>query len=317
MRFFWLNFHVNYACRHSGMCCASGWPIPVEAVRVPLIEAAITRDVIPLRAVPWLVADAAAPEDVAGTLALRPNGHCVFFEAGRPGCSIHAIKPAACVHFPYVCLIDPRGVHVTLSHFCPTAASMLFDDRDITIIEAPSPLPDDVIEGLDARDALPPEARPSRLMSFQEFTSWERDQIARAEIGEWQDDDLELFEHARAAVPPPWSWPEPPRNVSAAWWSAVAPTWAHFDEALRRFMAAKIFGSWSAYLGDGLGAVLRTAQVAAAVLRVESARQCAMSGRPLDRHLLTEAIRMTDLLLVHYADPARLAGSPSTRPQVT
>ena len=127
--FFWLNFHLPYACRQSGMCCTSGWPIPVERARVPLIQRAIAADTIPLRVVSWLSAEEGAPDEVAGTLALRENGHCVFFEAGRPGCAIHGVKPSACVHFPYVCLIDPRGVRVNLSHFCPTSTALLFEHR--------------------------------------------------------------------------------------------------------------------------------------------------------------------------------------------
>ncbi|HYB96892.1 MAG TPA: YkgJ family cysteine cluster protein [Vicinamibacterales bacterium] len=309
MRYYWLNFHVSYACRDSGMCCSSGWPIPVERAQVAPIEAAITREQIPLRVVPWLVPDAGAPADVAGTLGLRPNGHCVFFEAGRPGCSIHDVKPAACVHFPYVCLIDQRGVHVTLSHFCPTAAGLLFEHSGpIEIVEGPSPIAaGGALEGLDARDALPPSIDGRRLMSFEEFTSWERAQADTVHVGDWQDDDLQWFERARAAVPAPWSWPQAPEDASGVWWSAVAPSWFRFDDALRCYAAAKMFGSWSAYMGDGLDAVMRTARIATAVLRIESARQCMIFGRPLDRELMTEAIRQTDLLMVHYADPARLA----------
>ncbi|MEZ5288117.1 MAG: hypothetical protein R2712_25640 [Vicinamibacterales bacterium] len=45
------------------------------------------------------------------------------------------------MHFPFVCAIDPRGVHVTLSHYCPTAARMLFDETAApTVVEGrPSP----------------------------------------------------------------------------------------------------------------------------------------------------------------------------------
>ena len=154
---------------------------------------------IPLRVEPWLTTGDEAPEDVAGILALRSNGHCVFFEAGRPGCAIHDVKPAGCVHFPYLCLIDPRGVHVTLSHFCPTAAAMLFEHNGpIAIVEGPPPIGDGQdLEGLDARESLPPlpastfaevrwtrldrpGAERPRLMSFDELTAWERDQVARA-----------------------------------------------------------------------------------------------------------------------------------------
>jgi len=116
---FWLNFHVAYACRHSGECCSSGWPIPVESDRV-----------IPIRSLAgrhddsWLIRDANAPEDVAGTLALQDNGHCVFHGAG--GCGAYAARPASCAHFPYVCLIDQRGVPVTLTHYCSSGAPMVF-----------------------------------------------------------------------------------------------------------------------------------------------------------------------------------------------
>ncbi len=158
---YWLNFHLPYACRHSGLCCTSGWPIPVEHARVAAIEEHIARDVIPLQiphgvragnAAPWLVTAANMPEDVAGTLALRDNAHCAFFGAGRPGCAIHGIKPASCTHFPLVCLFDQRGVHVTLSHYCPTSTALLFEHSGpIAICEGPSPLPDvNLLEGLRA-----------------------------------------------------------------------------------------------------------------------------------------------------------------------
>lgn len=321
MKFFWLNFHVDYACRHSGMCCTSGWPIPVERSRVALIEETISRKVVPLRAVPWLIPAGDAPDDVAGMLAVRDNGHCVFFEAGGPGCSIHDVKPAGCVHFPYVCLIDQRGVHVTLSHYCPTAASMLFEHGDpVAIVEGPAPIEGDSIEGLDARDSLPPtfakatagkpgEVLP-RLMSWDELDAWQRDQITNARIGDFESDDIALFESARAAVPPPWSWPEPPPRVEEIWWSLVAPKWHFFSDTLTRYAAAKAYASWSLYLGNGVDAAQHTARIAAAVLRVEAARQCGWSGRELDRELLTEAIRQSDLLLVHYADPQLLARPP-------
>ena len=80
-----------------------------------------------------------------------------------------------------------------------------------------------------------------------------------------------------------------------------------FDDVLTRYAAAKVFASWSLYLGDGVEAAADTARIAAAVLRIECARQCALFQRPLDRELMTEAIRQSDLLLVHYADPGLLA----------
>lgn len=63
--------------------------------------------------------------------------------------------PAACRHFPRVCLRDLRGVSVTLSCFCPTAAEMLFrEDVDLAVVSGPHPVPiGTVVEGLDARGA--------------------------------------------------------------------------------------------------------------------------------------------------------------------
>jgi Fe-S-cluster containining protein len=312
VKFHWLNFHVPYACRDSGICCTSGWPIPVERSSVALIEDTIARKVIPLRVEPWLVAEGDAPDDVAGMLAVRDNGHCVFFEAGERGCAIHSVKPAGCVHFPYVCLIDQRGVHVTLSHYCPTAAALLFESNDpIAIVDGPAPVAGDSIEGLDARDSLPPvlPGGSGRLMSFDELDAWQRDQVAGAKIGDFQSDDIARFDRARAAVPAPWSWAEAPPKAESVWWSLVAPRWHFFSDALTRYAAAKAFASWSLYLGDGIEAAIENARIAAAVLRVEAARQCGWSGRQLDRELLTEAIRQSDLLLVHYADPQRLTAS--------
>jgi hypothetical protein len=159
--------------------------------------------------------------------------------------------------------------------------------------------------------AVKSSAAKVRLMSWEELSAWERDQIASANVDELHADDVALFSHARAAVPAPWTWPQPPEHLDEIWWSQVAPRWAQFDDVLANYAAAKVFASWSLYLGDGVAAAAHTARIASAVLRIESARQCAMFGRPLDRELMIEAIRQSDLLLVHYADPAMLAATSS------
>ena len=268
---------------------------------------------------PWLVTSADRPDDVAGTLALGENAHCVFFEAGRPGCAIHDVKPASCLHFPFVCLFDQRGVHVALSHYCPTSTALLFEhDGPIEIVEGPSPIADlEMLEGLDARDALPPvrSAAREQLMTLAELDAWQGDQIVAAKMEELQGGDVALFDHARAAVPAPLSWPEAPGQLESIWFSMVAPSWPRFEDVLTRYAAAKAFASWSLYLGDGVDAAKETARIAGAVLRIESARQCRAFGRPLDRELLANAIEQSDLLLVHYADPEKLATSSTDRRQ--
>lgn len=296
----WLNFHLPYACRHSGACCSSGWPIPVEVERV-----------IPLRSLAartdegWLVPATNAPPDVAGTLALGADGHCVFH--GAAGCGVHPARPASCEHFPYVCLIDARGVHVALSHYCPTAAALLFAHTDpIAIVDGPSPVAGRSLpEGLDARESLPPLESPTRLMSVDALARWEREAVTMP----WHPAAVptmvrtrELFEAARRAVPAPLDWPSAPGDLDRILAQQVDPAWAGFLPVLQRYRAAKMFASWALYLGDGIPAAERLVDQALAVLRVEAARQCEMAGGPLDAAKLKEAIRQTDLLLIHYAD---------------
>lgn len=235
-------------------------------------------------------------------LALQANGHCVFHGAG--GCGVHAARPASCAHFPYVCLIDQRGVHVTLSHYCPTAATLLFEDHGpIAIVEGVPPVAGlEVPEGLDARESLPPLESPGRLMTFDRFSAWELEEVGKAPRIPPMDAVAALFEQARFAVPAPFSWPEAPSGLEQQWEALVAPAWPAFAAVVQRYRAAKVFASWAAYTADGLDAVLRVADIADAVLRVEAVRQSVAAGRRLDGELLKQAVRQSDLLIVHYAD---------------
>lgn len=255
MTYFWLNFHIPYQCRHSGACCTAGWPIPIEHCRAALIKKG-----------EWLVGGDVAAE-YAGVLARDATGTCVLYD-GR--CTVYEHRPLSCVHFPYVCLIDARGVHVTLSHYCPTAASLLFEhDGPVAIVEGPSPVPAlEIPEGLDARESLPPAfaATPAgkpRLMSWKEFSDWERDELRT------------LAPLARQV------------NVE-------------FAPVIERYLAAKIFASWSAYLGEGTPAVRESVRAAQTLLQAQIGRACREAGRSsATAGLLLQAIRQTDLQLIH------------------
>jgi hypothetical protein len=114
-----------------------------------------------------------------------PDGTCGFFEPDHRLCAIHRVGgsqalPSTCQMFPRVVLRDARGVFVSLSHFCPTAAALLFDEAmAASIIEAPSSLVNgDVLEGLDARDTWAPLLRPGVLMDLESYGEWERQSIA-------------------------------------------------------------------------------------------------------------------------------------------
>ena len=246
VKYFWLNFHLPYACRHSGACCTAGWPIPVEPKRVALIKKG-----------DWL-AD-------GGVLPTTNAGACVFHDHG---CTVYEHRPLSCVHFPYVCMIDPRGVHVTLSHYCPTAATLLFDHSGaIEVVEGPSPVPIlDIPEGLDARESLPPivpgsESIRPRLMSWEQFSQWERDEMRTlpALVGD-----------------------QP------------------FAPVIERYLAAKLFASWAMYQDDdGIAAVRKFVRAAYLRLREEMEIGTIAAERPLDAEILLGAIRRVDFGLFH------------------
>lgn len=176
-----LSLHAGYGCRHTGSCCRT-WTVPAEPQIVELVTAGsvVSRAAGSLfvRADP---ADAAAP----WTIARDHSGRCVFFDRdGRRLCAIHEAAgaralPSACRHFPRVVLRDGRGTLMSLSHFCPTAAALLFEPNASAIVEAGDNLRlEEPVEGLDARRALPPLVRPGLLSDLEGYDAWERACVA-------------------------------------------------------------------------------------------------------------------------------------------
>ena len=284
-------------------------------------------------------------------LRSHADGACALFErgdAGRlPQCAVHrtcghAALPSACRHFPRIYLHDAYASRVTLSHYCPTAASLLFAPGDVRIVEASEELaPDDDREGLDARDALPPLLRPGMLMDVHSYGAWEAGAVSVLtdssvsldasvqrlasiveDIRRWHPGAGALIEHVRTAFNRhvtggtgiPLDDAEVARaeagldgDAGAGDERYVAAAWAGFTEPLRKYAASRLFGSWVAYQGRGLRTVLASVRCALAVVRIEAVRACAAAERPLDAALLRHAIRQTELLLVHKADRQDLA----------
>src|SRR5262249_43087644 len=141
-----LDFHAPYRCRHTGACCRAGWTIPFEDLTV-----------------------AARDGDGAGTFLDGPARRCSIHRAR----GLHPL-PVTRRMFPRTVLQDPRGTFVSLSHFCPTAAALLFDaDGDATLVEAPAALADiGELDGLDARAEWPPLLRRGVLMDLQSYGAW-------------------------------------------------------------------------------------------------------------------------------------------------
>ena len=182
----------------------------------------------------------APPSDAAGaglaTLRTGDDGACVFFErdAGRL-CAVqrqlgHAALPSACRHFPRVALLDARGTFVKLSHFCPTAARLLFrDDVPASIVtNAPAFPAEGEYEGLDARRVLPPLLRPGVLHTLESYTAWEAFAVRAFTRGDASPDALLALvagaaEEVRAWAPALGPVEHHVRRVAARWLAREGP----------------------------------------------------------------------------------------------
>lgn len=326
-----LSCHAEYRCRHAGACCTSGWPIPVELTLAPQLHAAV-RDGA-LRPVggadlPALLFPTDAPPDAPALLG-RVGDRCVFFGTHGTGrCEVHAVLghhalPLACRQFPRVTVRDPRGASVTLSHYCPTAASLLTRDATVTIVHGPGAFPaSGEYTGLDVRDALPPLLRPRMLMDWASWWEFERLGVetlgaARSprqalgvlratveDIRKWSPADGPLTERIVAAFGRgrPSSFaptthatsalvaqvldavPEPLRPMAR--WTGHTPT---SPGTAVRFLAAHAFANWTAHLGQGLRSWLRSLEAAMALLDAGA------------------GIRHADFLLRHLIEPRLFA----------
>lgn len=372
-----LSLHATYRCRDSGVCCSSGWPIPIEIAQYERLVPSLSDGSIGMatpHADPFLPTRG-LPDGAAAVLGQTPDGRCVFHDPTGRCCRIqrvhgHAALPIACQQFPRMCLIDPRGVHVTLSHYCPTAADLLFHDTPLAIVHDPPAFPPGAgYEGLDARQAFPPLLRPGVLMDWHTLDVFETHAIsifaqethsAEAALARldaiverlraWQIGDgpllaaceqaialaassdlkrepdfettfqttLRLDAEVRGAVPARSAGPSsrviesaapqpPPQDAGDAYRRLVDPAWRSFTRPLCRYLAAKLFANWCWYQGQGLRTLMRALQAALAVLRIEAARQTLANGRMLDRDLLRDACRRTDLLLMHLCAQDALA----------
>ena len=278
-----LSFHADYACRHSGACCSAGWIEP------------------------------------------RSDGVCRHFDAhSAGGCTVHRAHghealPHACQQFPRVATLSPLGTSVTLSAFCPTAASLLFDDAPFAIetrTDARS------YEGLDARGVMPPLLRDGMLMDWESVARWEA--LTVATLSEHRHDvecALTIIEEASLAVCKTWTPVEGPLSEAlegayrarASGMSAATalkelrrdrrsspgstrpagaedmPDARPSDASQARFFASHAFACWPMYDGRGIRGAIDWLVKARTALD-EERRSCPD---------LKEAFRRADLALRH------------------
>jgi hypothetical protein len=185
-----LSIHADYRCRHSGQCCSTNWDVPVELPIYKSLTDALasgrlktasgTEGLLPFILGPDL------PDDTAAMFERTDEGLCVFLERSSRLCIVHrdlgeSALAATCRHFPRVAIHDRRGTSVALSHFCPTAASMLFrDEVPLRIVDGPPAFPPANYEGLEvAEEDLPPLLHPRMLMDLDGYDVWERHMVQR------------------------------------------------------------------------------------------------------------------------------------------
>jgi Fe-S-cluster containining protein len=187
---FALSIHADYKCRHSGACCTADWDVPVELPVYRSLDDQLRRG--SLRVAPAaeplapFVIEPDLPDGAAAMLERTHRGDCVFFERDSHLCVVHRDAgeeslPATCRHFPRLAVADARGTFVTLSHYCPTAASMLFrEDVGLQIVDRPPAFPPADYDGLTVTgDDLPPLLSPSMLMDPDGYSAWERHMVRR------------------------------------------------------------------------------------------------------------------------------------------
>lgn len=185
-----LSIHADYRCRHSGHCCSTNWDVPVEVPIYKSLTDALASGRLKMASgtegLSPFILGSDLPEEAAAMFERTDDGRCVFLERSSHLCIVHrdlgeSALAATCRHFPRVAIHDRRGTFVTLSHFCPTAASMLFrDDVPVQIVEEPPAFPPADYEGLEVTDEdLPPLLHPHMLMDLDGYSAWERHMVQR------------------------------------------------------------------------------------------------------------------------------------------
>lgn len=186
---FSLSIHADYQCEHSGICCTSDWDVAVELPVYRSLDQAMTAGQLMVPGVPaggTVFMQEDLPDEAGAMIARTAGGDCVFYHRHSGLCVVHrdrgeTLLPSTCRHFPRVAVRDERGTFISLTHYCPTAASMLFrEDVPLEIVESPAAFPPAVYDGLVADpDAWPPLLHPQMLMDLEAYSAWERHMVRR------------------------------------------------------------------------------------------------------------------------------------------
>ncbi len=125
-----------------------------------------------------------------------------------------------------------------------------------------------------------------------------------------------------AAIAPPDVWLDlaPIDRFEERWAERVAPAFPPFDRAMKNYLAARLFGAWIAYQGRGLRTIVEWLRTCAALVRYHALKGVIAAGTAPALTDLIEAVRLTDLLLLHALDThafARHAAALEEAPRLT
>ena len=343
-RVYALSVHAGFACRHSGACCTAGWPIPVEPELRGLLKVEVLEPGSD-GACGWYDRSARRCRVHRDHGAEMLPASCQHFprraltdQRGTFVTLSHFCPTAANQ------LFQP-GLALEIVEAPPGfPASRDYDGLDGRDAWAPLLRPDVLFDHDSFADwerfivtALAVEDRPAVAALCEIAAGAERLRLWSAAAGplsEWtgqclagvdgqpagdqvpgaetvpalyhQFANLEAFTQIAAAVPAGLDAPPLPSGVAHLLRRWVMPAWPEWQSPLRRYLAAKAFGSWCAYQARGVRTMVAELVSAELVVRVEAARACGAAGRRLDRPLMVAAVREADRLLVHLADRTAL-----------
>ena len=214
---------------------------------------------------------------------------------------------------------------------------MLFAPGELRIVDAAGRLTiDDPLEGLDAREALPPLLRPGMLMDLAGYDAWEAECVATLASGidaagalnvitratdvarAWTPDQGALvdmvaaaFRAARTESAAETAWDV---GIGGAILRSLVKDAPHaldqdpprlsddLERAIANYLAARVFGNWISYQGRGLRTIVAWLHACQDLVRAFAA-----NGHVTDRSGLVSAIRDADFIMLHTVDSQAFA----------
>jgi hypothetical protein len=340
-----LSFHANYACRHSGACCTAGWTIPVEPRLLPLLGVDVLvpkpdgacahfdaesrlctvqcdhgesmlpgscyqfprRALIDERGT-FIALSNFCPTAAALMCERDPSFGIVRSPAAFPECRIYEGLDAR-GHWPP--LVRP-GVLFDLNSYS------LWEQFIVSTLASGDPVDTALARIAGAAETLRtwmPDRGPFEKWATHALHQPVTDPTALDRYQRFRT--IEAYDTLRGFVPEGWT---PPQSTPSD--SVALALGGNGNQATAcRYLASKAFASWSAYEGRGIRTLVAELLVSELVLRVECDRASRGAGRPpfgyrsggpeqgrgsLDRALMIDAIRQSDLLLVHLIDRTRM-----------